>query len=173
MTPPPPASRDPVLRHVFQPLVDRTGLDPRATATTAADVFVALAVTLAAMRVATIDRAARPDLHVWQAQHVVGAAIVYGWMRFCVAAQDMAHAGPLGLLHAGFRWIMLACLVIDLHEMCVLVTTDLPVAPIGMLRSSLQLAETIAAVVSLYLSLCRRPPPRRRTETRRAIRAEA
>lgn len=173
MTPPTPAARDPVLRHVFQPLVDRTGLDPRVAAVVAADVFVALAVTLAAVRVATIEPAIRPDLHVWQTEHVVGAAIVYGWMRFCVAAQGMAHVGPMGVLHVVFRWSMLACLVLDVHEVVVLTTTDLAVPPNAILRSSLQLAETTAAVCSLYLSLCRRPPPRRRTETRRAIGATA
>jgi hypothetical protein len=171
MTSPAPAARDPVLRHVFQPIVDRTCLDPRVAAIVAADVFVALAVTLAALRVATIDPATRPDLHVWQAQHVVGAAIVYGWMRFCVAAQGMAHVGPMGLLHVVFRWTMLACLALDVHEVAVLTTTDPSVAPMMLLRSSLQLAETAAAVCALYLSLCRRPPPRRRTERRVAASA--
>lgn len=161
MTPPAPLTYDPVLRHVFQPIVDRTRLDPRKAAVAAADVFLALAVTLAAVRVATIDRTMRPDLHVWQLQHVVGATMVYGWMRFCIAIRPFGHLGAMGVLHAAFRVVMLGCLVLDLREVSILITTDLPVPTASLMRSAMQLAETTAAVLTLYLQMCRTPPPRR------------
>jgi len=163
--------RDPLHAYVFQPLVDLTRCDPRRTAVSCADAFLLIALTLSATRVATLDAATHAGLYGMQTMHVVGSVIVHAWMRFCAANGAVARMGPMGVLHAGMRAVLAACVLLDVRELHVLLTTDLPVTATSLGRSLLQFAEDVLATVSLYLPLCDRPKPRRRQPRASALHA--
>jgi len=154
--------RDPIQTLICQPVVDRLGIEPRGVARTTADVFVLAAITLSALRVATLDAITNPGLHVNQTMHVVGAAIVHAWMRFVIANGAAGRAGPLGTLHAGMRIMFLSLVAMDMVDLCLLPSWDAPVTPMGLTRSSLQLVEDLSAGITLYLSIADEPPPPRR-----------
>lgn len=163
--------RDPIHAHVFQPMVEMTQCDPRRAAVSCADAFLLTVLTLSAMRVATLDPTTHPGLYGFQTMHVVGGIIVHGWMRFCAINGAVARAGPTGILHAGMRAVLALCLVLDVRELHVLLTTDLVVTATSLCRSLLQFAEDLLAVASLYLSLCDMPKPRRRHRRTAALHA--
>jgi len=154
-------STDPVLRHGVQPLVDRTGADPRHAAMLAANLFLTMTITLAATRVATVAVATKPDLYLSQTLGVVGAAMTYACLRFCIANGETTLIGLPGLLHLGARLVYLTCLVLDAGELVVLASTDLLVTPMSMMRSCMQLTQTVSLLAALYLSVARKPPPPR------------
>lgn len=155
-------SRDPILAHVVQPLVDAMGGTPRTIAVQSANLFLMVAVTLSAVRVATIDLATMPNLYAMQTMHVVGAAMVFGTMRYCATNGETSLIGALGVAHLMMRLLFVPCFILDLIELRTLVTTDMFVSPISLARSALQLTEDGAALAAIYLAVCRRPPPRRR-----------
>lgn len=164
-------TNDPLHRFVFQPAIDRTGIKPGPAAMQALNLFLLVAVTLSGVRVATLDAATHPNLWFLQTIHVVGAVIFYAWLRFVIANGAIARMGALGALHLGVRIMMVCCAAIDVREIHVLLTDELPIVPISVMRSALQLVEDLGMVGALYLSMCDRPPPRRTKQSRHLVTA--
>jgi hypothetical protein len=163
--------RDPIHAHVFQPMVEMTQCDPRRAAILCADAFLLVVLTLSAVRIATLNPTTHSGLYGFQTMHVVGGVIVHGWMRFSAVNGAVARTGPMGTLHAGMRAVFAMCLLIDVGELHLLLTTDLVVSPTSLGRSLLQFAEDVLATAALYLSLCDRPKPRRRRPRTTALHA--
>jgi hypothetical protein len=150
--------RDPVLHHVAQPIVDRTGIDPVRWSLHAADGFIVSAVGLSLFRVATYGNV----MFVTQAFHVIGALMLAWWMRWTARNGAITRVGPLGGMHVAMRWMLLLCLVIDVPSL-VRVLGHAGQYRVGApLRVILQAAVDGLGAGSLFLSACTRPPPRRR-----------
>lgn len=152
---------DPIIRYVYQPIVDLLGLRPSRASAVIADGFLMSAIAL------TLYRFASPgDLLIgWCAMHMVGAIILHWWMRWCAANGQASMAGPLGILHTVMRAGLLGLAVLDavkVHQ--VSVQPDLYMDG-ALMRTVLQLAEDLLGASALYLSACGVPPQRRRRRT--------
>ena len=155
---------DPIRTMVFQPLVDRVGISPKAAARTMADVFMATAVTLTSVRSVTVDWET-PGLAATLAMAIVGAAILWGLMRFCAAVGPAFVTGPFAAVHLLMRMVLVYSVAADVVQTWTLVSNEAPVVPISLMRALMQLAQNVSGAASLYLALCTDPPPRRPRST--------
>jgi len=151
---------DPILRFVYQPIVDLLELRPSRSSAIAADGFLVCALAL------TVCRFVPPYQQniAWTIMHAVGAIIIHWWMRWCAANGQAALAGPLGTMHAIMRIVLLSLVAVDvfaIHDVAADVSTFMPGA---LLRTVIQGAEDLLGASALYLSACGMPPPRRRLE---------
>lgn len=141
---------DPVLRFVYQPIVDLLELRPSRASAAIADGFFMSAIAL------TLYRFASPgDLLIgWRAMHMVGAIILHWWMRWCAANGRASTMGPLGILHTVMRAGLLGLAVFDavkIHQISI--RPDLYMDG-ALMHSVLQLAEDLLSASALYLSIC-------------------
>jgi hypothetical protein len=151
---------DPVRTRLFQPIVDRFGLRPRDAARSAADVFMAAAITLTCVRAATLDWTV-PGLSVTLAMAITGAFILWGMMRFCASAGPAFVTGPIAAVHLLIRGVLLYSVAADVVQIWMLVGYEGRISSMSLMRALMQLAQNIAGTASLYLALCKDPPPRR------------
>lgn len=151
---------DPILRHVYQPIVDLLRLRPSRAAAIAADGFLVTALAL------TIYRFASPGevLLGWRVMHVAGAVMLHWWMRWCAANGRISMMGPLGGLHAALRMGLLALTVFDVVTINQIVSHPDLYMPGALMRAVLQGVEDMLGSAALYLSACDRPPPQRRDQ---------
>ena len=150
---------DPIVRFVYQPIVDLLGLRPSRASAVIADGFLMSAIAL------TLYRFAFPgDLLIgWRAMHMVGAIILHWWMRWCAANGQASMTGPLGIIHTVMRAGLLGLAILDAMKIQqVSVQPDLYLDG-ALMRSVLQFVEDLLGASALYLSACVMPPPRRRT----------
>lgn len=162
----PGLSTDPVVRHVAQPLVDRTGIDPRSTARRSAEIFMMAVLTVSALNLATVDARLVPGLYMSEAWHVVfGGVLAWTMTRWADIGQAVL-AGPHGWVHAFGRLMGFVKGCYALYQVVMFHVSGLAsLVPTSAARQWLTLAEAIAMLCSLYFGICRRPPPRRRRET--------
>jgi hypothetical protein len=153
---------DPILRHVFQPVVDVLRLRPSRAAAITADGFLITALAL------TIYRFASPGevLLGWRVMHVAGAVMLHWWMRWCAANGRISMAGPLGTLHAVMRMGLIALTVLDIVTINRIVAQPDLYMPGSLMRAVLQCAEDMLGGAALYLSACTDPPPSRPRDVR-------
>jgi hypothetical protein len=155
-------TRDPIATKVAQPLVDRWEVDPRRGAERFADLFLMAVVTGVAVNVATVTM--RPVL-LPEAFHLIGG---FGVRHICrtAARQGPVYLAvqPYGMIHLVLRIAMFQTLLFALMNVCGAVYVGIAgLVPVSMFRWLLSGTEAVMGLTSLYLSICRRPPPRRRT----------
>ena len=155
-------TRDPIATKVVQPLVDRFQMDPRRGAERFADLFLMAVVTGVAVNVATVTM--RPVL-LPETFHLLGG---FGVRHICrtAARQGPVYLAvqPYGMIHLVLRIAMFQTLLFALMNVTGAVYMGFAgLVPISMFRWLLSGTEAVMGLASLYLSICRRPPPRRRT----------
>lgn len=162
----PELSTDPVVHHVAQPFVDRTGIAPRSAARRSAEIFLMAVLTVSALNLATIDARLVPGLYMGEAWSVVfGGFLAWQLMRWADLGQAVL-AGPHGWLHAFARMVGFAKGGYALYQVIMFHVSGLAsLVPMSAARQWLMLAESIAMLCALYFGICRNPPPRRRRET--------
>lgn len=156
-------TRDPIATKVAQPLVDRWEVDPRRGAERFADLFLMAVVTGVAVNVATVTM--RPVV-LPEIFHLLGGL---GVRHICrtAARQGQAYLAvqPYGLIHVILRIAMFQTLLFAFMNVGGAIYMGFAgLVPISMFRWLLSGAESVMGLTSLYLSICRRPPPRRRTQ---------
>jgi hypothetical protein len=151
---------DPVLRFVYQPIVDLLDLKPSRASAIAADGFLVCALAM------TVCRFVPPyQQHVaFTMMHVVGAIVIHWWMRWCAANGRASLAGILGGMHAIMRTLLLALVVFDVLAIHYVAADPSTYMPGALLRTVIQAAEDLLGASALYLSACGTPPPRRRLQ---------
>ena len=157
-------SKDPILNRIAQPMVDHLGIDPQRPAERLADLFFLASVTWAAMNVAM-----NPSLTIWLASaiHILGGHFI---RRVCI---DTARAGPnlllvnpQGIIHMILRIVMIYSLTMGILSLIAVMSSKSgAVLQVLMFKTMLDIAESVLALTSLYLGMCRKPPPRRRNES--------
>lgn len=150
--------RDPFLQHVVQPVVDATSLDPKAASLQAATGFLVSALIVSFLRVLAYG----PDAHFGQALHVIGAIMLFPWMRWCVANSAVARIGAPGAMHAVLRWMLLLCTALDVVELVRVLEESQAFLPGAVTRASMAAIEDGLGAAALFLSACDAPPPMRR-----------
>lgn len=156
-------TKDPIATKVVQPLVDRTGIDPRQGTDRFADLLLMAVATGVAVNLATVTM--RPVL-LLETFHLIGGV---GMRLVCRSA---ARQGPVylavqpyGMVHLVMRIAMLQTLATAIMNVGLAVHLSLAgLIPLSVFRWMLSGTEAAMALVALYLSICRRPPPRRRTQ---------
>lgn len=154
-------TRDPIATKVVQPLVDRLEVDPRRSAERFADLFLMAVVTVVAVNVATVTM--RPVL-LPETFHLLGG---FGVRHICrtAARQGPVYLAvqPYGMIHLVLRIAMFQTLLFALMNVTGAVYMGFAgLIPVSMFRWLLSGTEAVMGLTSLYLSICRRPPPRRR-----------
>lgn len=152
-------TRDPVLNHLVQPLVDRSGADPAPWALRIAEGFALTAIFLSFSRILTYGNV----MLFSQFMHIIGALILCWWMRWTARHGAITRMGPLGVLHVAMRWMLLACALMDLPTLIDVIRVPNNYMPGAPLRIILQVGTNLLGATSLFLSACTKPPPRRRT----------
>lgn len=157
-------TRDPIATKVAQPLVDRLEIDPRRAAERFADLFVLTALSSAAVNVMTVTM--RPIL-IAEICHAAGAIAVRYICR-SAAAQGPVYLAvqPFGVIHLVLRIAMFQTLTFAIMNVYLAVDAGIAgMIPISMFRWLLSGTEAVLGLLSLYIGICRRPPPRRRTRS--------
>lgn len=157
-------TRDPIAIRIMQPAVDRLGIEPRNHAERFADLFMLAVLTGAAVNVATITL--RPVV-LPEILHVAGAIAVRYICR-SAAAQGPVYleVQPYGMVHLVLRITMFQTLLYAVMNVSMAIHSGMAgLVPISMFRWMLSGTEAVIGLLALYLSICRRPPPRRRTGT--------
>lgn len=152
--------RDPFLRHVVQPLVDAIGFDPRPAALQAATGFVAAAVTVSALRVIAYGS----EVHFSQTLHLVGALMMFWWMRWAIRNGGVARIGGPGAMHVILRWMLLVCTALDVAMLARILGEAHTFLPGAITRTLMATLEDGLGAAALFLSACDMPPPRRRRQ---------
>lgn len=127
------------------------------------DMFIAEAVTLTMVRAFTVEWSAAPMMLTTMAMAMAGAAIMWGVMRVGVMAGPGMASGPMGTVHLAVRLLFTYCVVADLIQVALLVTSHEEVTAESLFRAMLQMCQSIAGFSSLYLTICADPPPPPRT----------
>lgn len=154
---------DPLLRFIFQPVVDTLRLDPRAEGRRNSDLFVLFAITLAAMRIVT----GQPNPVPWEntlqvVMLVIGVGILWPFIRFFASNGPVAVNGEFGAIHFGMRMMFLGITVIDIVTICMMLAAEPgEYKGIAVMRQTMQMLEEGTALTALYLAMCMPPPPPR------------
>jgi hypothetical protein len=143
-----------------QPLVDAIGFDPRPAALQAATGFVASALTVSILRVVAYGS----DLHFSQALHLVGALMMFWWMRWAIRNGAVARIGAPGAMHVILRWMLLGCTVLDVAMLVRITGEAHAFLPGAVTRALMATTEDGLGAAALFLSACDMPPPRRRRQ---------
>jgi hypothetical protein len=149
---------------VAQPLVDRWEVDPRRGAERFADLFLMAVVTGVAVNLATVTM--RPVL-LAETFHLLGG---FGVRHICrtAARQGPVYLAvqPYGMIHLVLRIAMFQTLLFAVMNVTGAIYLGFAgLIPVSMFRWLLSGTEAVMGLTSLYLSICRRPPPRRRTRS--------
>jgi hypothetical protein len=151
---------DPVLKNVYQPLVDATGMDPKNVARIAIDVYVPLTIFQCWLQ--------------WSLNHdavdvLIGFAFLYFtrvrlWplMKQGIRAAASNH----GAIHLMYRMCMMTLLLVCAGQLLHTLTTGSESA--SAIQQIIKMVCLTLIISSIYLPMCDAPPPRRRDDRRPA-----
>lgn len=157
-------TRDPVALWMAQPIVDRFEIEPRRATERVADVYLIAAITVACVNVATVTMS---PVAIIEILHVIGAFGVRGMCR-SAAAQGPVYlvVQPFGMLHLVMRLAMFHMLMFAVMNVAIAIHVGLAgLVPLSMFRWMMSGAEAVMGLMALYVSMCRRPPPRPRARS--------
>jgi hypothetical protein len=149
---------DPLLKHVFQPAVNRLGVDPKAASASVARGFLVTSIALSLL-IAWKDG---PASYLEQLLHLVGGFILYGWMVVLARNGAVARTGQLGFLQALTRILFAFCVVMDVATLAKVAMVPEAFDGSDLLTYLVQALQDSLGLAAIYLSACDDPPPRRR-----------
>lgn len=150
---------DPMVRLVYQPVVNLLGLRPSRWAAVMADGFLITALAFTVYRFTESGT----EFLALRTMHVLGAVIIHWWMRWCASNGTAARNGPMGLMHVYMRTIILGLAIQDALLLHAVAAAPELYMPGSIARSALQTAEDVFGASALYLSVCETPATQRRT----------
>lgn len=151
---------DPILKKIYQPLVDATGIDPKNGGRIAIDVYVPLTIFQCWLQ--------------WRMDHdAVNVLIGFVFLYFTrvrlwpLARQGVrAAASNYAAIHLMYRMGMIALLLVCAGQFVHTIMTGSHGA--DAIRQIVKMACLTMLISSIYLPMCDAPPPRRRDDRRPA-----